>query len=167
MALFSKPIRTLDDLFTHLLQDIYYAEHQIEKNLPTMVEKATAPHLKAAFEAHLAETRTQIGRLDSVFAMLGQDAKSVTCEAINGILKEAKEVASDIADPDVLDAGLLASAQAIEHYEITRYGTMVALSKRLGRLEVANVLELTLNEEKETDRKLSALAEAEINQKAA
>ena len=167
MGLFSKPIKTLDDLFNHLLQDIYYAEHQIAKNLPTMVEKASAPHLKTAFENHLAETRTQIQRLDSVFAMLGQDAKSVTCEAINGILKEAHEVASDIADPDVLDAGLLASAQAIEHYEITRYGTMISLAKRLGRPEVAGVLELTLVEEKETDRKLTALAETEVNQKAA
>ena len=167
MGLFTKPIKTLDDLFTHLLQDIYYAEHQIAKNLPTMVEKATAPHLKTAFENHLAETNTQIQRLESVFGMLGQEAKSVTCEAINGILKEAKEVASDIADPEVLDAGLLASAQAVEHYEITRYGTIVSLAKRLGRPEIAGVLSLTLGEEKETDRKLTALAETEVNQQAA
>ena len=167
MGLFTKPIKTLDDLFLHLLQDIYYAEHQIEKNLPTMIEKASSRPLQQAFETHLTETRTQIARIEAVFQMLGQERKSVTCEAIDGILKEAREVASDIADPDVLDAGLLASAQAVEHYEITRYGTIISLAKRLGRQDVADVLVQTLNEEKATDAKLTGLAETDVNRKAA
>ena len=167
MGLFSKPIHTLDDLFVHTLQDIYYAEHQIAKHLPTMVEKATAPELKQAFEAHLAETRTQISRLDTVFQMVGQEAKSVTCAAMDGILKEAREVASDIDNPEVLDAGLLSSAQAVEHYEITRYGTLIALAKRLGYGDAAGVLAQTLDEEKATDQKLTRLADTSINSKAA
>ena len=167
MGLFSKPIKTLDDLFMHTLQDIYYAEHQIAKHLPTMVEKTTAPALKAAFETHLSETRTQISRLENVFQMLGHEPKSVTCAAMDGILKEAREVASDIDDADVLDAGLLSSAQAVEHYEITRYGTLVALANRLGRHEVASVLAQTLDEEKATDRKLTDIAETHVNRKAA
>lgn len=167
MGLFSKPIKTLDDLFLHTLQDIYYAEHQIAKNLPTMVEKASGAQLKQAFETHLAETKTQISRLDTVFQMQGQDAKSVTCEAIDGILKEAREVASDVADPDVLDAALLSSAQAVEHYEITRYGTLIALARRLGRSDIASVLAETLEEEKSTDAKLTGLAESEVNRRAA
>ena len=167
MGLFSKPIKTLDDLFVHTLKDIYYAEHQIEKHLPTMVEKATAPLLKQAFETHLAETRVQVSRLETVFQMVGQEAKAVTCAAMDGILKEAREVASDIDTPEVLDAGLLSSAQAVEHYEITRYGTLIALAKRLGYHDAAGVLVQTLNEEKATDQKLTALADSSINQRAA
>ena len=167
MGLFSKPIHTLDDLFVHTLQDIYYAEHQIAKHLPTMVEKSTSPLLRQAFEAHLAETRVQISRLETVFQMVGQEAKSVTCAAMDGILKEAREVASDIDNPEVLDAGLLSSAQAVEHYEITRYGTLIALAKRLGHQDAAAVLVQTLEEEKATDQKLTGLADSSINQKAA
>ncbi len=115
MGLFSKPIKTLDDLFVHTLQDIYYAENQIAKNMPTMVEKATASQLKQAFQTHLTETKTQIGRLEKVFEMHGQPVKAVTCAAMDGILAEAKEIISDVADPQVLDVALLASAQAVEH----------------------------------------------------
>ena len=167
MGLFSKPIKTLDDLFVHTLQDIYYAENQIAKNLPTMVEKATTSQLKQAFQTHLTETQTQIGRLEKVFEMHGQPVKAVTCAAMDGILAEAKEIISDVADPQVLDVALLASAQAVEHYEITRYGTLVALAKQLGRSDCAAVLQQNLDEEKATDKKLTALAEGQVNQKAA
>lgn len=167
MGLFSKPIKSLDDLFLHTLKDIYYAENQIVKSLPKMVEKATDPALKSAFQTHLAETKEQVTRLERVFQMLNEDAKGTTCAAMDGILDEAKEVMGEIDDNIVLDAGMLSAAQAVEHYEITRYGTLVAFARRLGRQECAKLLEETLAEEKETDRKLTALAENQINRKAA
>ena len=167
MGLFSKDIKTLDDLFHHQLQDIYYAEQQIEKNLPMMIEKATSPELKAKFETHLKETTNHIARLDGVFKAYGQPAKGVDCEAIDGILKEAKHVAGNVADSEVLDAALLASAQAVEHYEITRYGTLVAWAKQLGREDCAGVLHQILDQEKSTDQKLNRIAESKINTKAA
>ena len=167
MGLFSTPIKTLDDLFMHTLQDIYYAENQITKALPTMIAKATEPRLKQAFETHLTETQGQVSRLETVFAMHGQPVKGVTCAAMDGILAEAKEVIGDVSDPHVLDAAMLASAQAVEHYEITRYGTLVALAKQLGRGDCAAVLQQTLDEEKATDKKLSTLAEEKVNQTAA
>jgi ferritin-like metal-binding protein YciE len=167
MGLFSKPIKSLDDLFLHTLKDIYYAENQIVKSLPKMIEKASDPALKSAFQTHLSETKGQVTRLEQVFQLLGEEAKGVTCAAIDGILDEAKEVMSDIADPSVLDAGMLSGAQAVEHYEITRYGTLIAFARRIGRDDCARIFETTLAEEKETDRKLSALAEAQVNRKAA
>jgi ferritin-like metal-binding protein YciE len=167
MALFSKPIKTLDDLFVHTLQDIYYAENQIVKTLPKMISKATDPQLKQGFETHLRETEGQVARLKQVFEMHGQEVKGVTCAAMDGILDEADEVAGDVSDPNVLDAALLSSAQAVEHYEITRYGTLIALAKQLGRDDCASVLGETLEEEKATDRKLTELAESRINQSAA
>ena len=126
MGLFSTPIKTLDDLFTHTLQDIYYAENQIVKNLPTMIEKAHSPELKLAFQSHLAETQNQVQRLEQVFQMLGKPAKAVTCAAMDGILAETKEIISDCGDESVRDAAMLSAAQAIEHYEMTRYGTLIA-----------------------------------------
>ena len=167
MGLFSKPIKTLDDLFVHTLQDIYYAENQITKALPTMIDKATDPRLKQAFQTHLSETEGQITRLEKVFEMHGQKVKGVTCAAMDGILAEAREIMGDVSDPQVLDAAMIASAQAVEHYEITRYGTLAALAKQLGRHDCAAVLETTLEEEKTTDKKLSTLAEGEVNRKAA
>jgi ferritin-like metal-binding protein YciE len=137
------------------------------KSLPKMVEKATDPALKSAFQTHLAETKEQVTRLERVFQMLNEDAKGTTCAAMDGILAEAKEVMGEIDDKIVLDAGMLSAAQAVEHYEITRYGTLVAFARRLGRQECAKLLEETLAEEKETDRKLTALAENQINRKAA
>src|SRR5690349_3329728 len=116
MGLFSKDIKTMDDLFLHTLQDIYYAEQQIEKNLPKMIEKATSRDLSAGFSKHLEETKGQIKRLEQVFADYGHPAKAVDCPAIDGILKEASHIAGDIEDKDVLDAALAASAQAVEHY---------------------------------------------------
>ena len=167
MGLFSKPIKTLNDLFVHTLQDIYYAENQITKALPTMIEKASDAQLKQSFTTHLRETENQIRRLEQVFEMCGETVKGVTCAAMDGILAEAKEVIGDVGDAEVLDAAMLSSAQAVEHYEITRYGTLIALAKRLGRADCAAVLQQTLDEEKATDRKLTELAENRINQKAA
>lgn len=167
MGLFTADIKTLDDLFVHQLQDIYYAEQQITKALPKMISKATDPQLKQSFEAHLKETEGQIKRLEQVFQMHGHKPKAVDCPAIDGILKEANEVAGEIGDKEVLDAALVASAQAVEHYEITKYGTMIAWAKRLGRDDCASVLQQTLDEEKATDQKLTAMADSKVNQKAA
>ncbi len=167
MGLFSKSIRTLDDLFVHTLQDIYYAENQITKALPKMISKATDPQLKQAFQTHLTETQNQIQRLEQVFKMHGHSPKGVDCPAIDGIIKEANEVAGDVADKDVLDAALLASAQAVEYYEITRYGTLIAWAEQLGRSDCASVLQQNLDEEKATDKKLTAVAESKVNRKAA
>lgn len=167
MGLFTKPIKTLDDLFVHTLQDIYYAENRIVKSLPTMISKATDPQLKQGFQDHLRETEGHVARLEQVFEMHGQEVKGVTCAAMDGILAEAEEVAGDVSDNNVLDAALLSSAQAVEHYEITRYGTLIALARQLGRDDCANVLHETLEEEKATDRKLTQLAESRVNQHAA
>lgn len=167
MGLFTKDIETLDDLFVHQLQDIYYAENQITKALPTMISKATDPQLRQGFETHLRETQNQILRLEQVFKMHGHEPKAVDCPAIDGIIEEANETAGEIADKEVLDAALLAAAQAVEHYEITRYGTLVAWAKRLGREDCASVLQQNLDEEKATDSKLTAMAESSVNRKAA
>ena len=167
MGLFSKDIKTLDDLFVHQLQDIYYAENQITKALPTMIAKATDPQLKQGFQSHLAETQNQIKRLEQVFQMHGHSPKGVDCPAIDGIIEEANEIASDIADQDVLDAALIAAGQAVEHYEITRYGTLVAWAKELGREDCAELLRQNLEEEKATDAKLTELALQRVNRMAA
>lgn len=167
MGLFSTPIKTLDDLFVHMIQDIYYAEQQIAKNLPTMIEKASSPELRDAFQSHLTETNGQVARLEQVFAMHNQPVKGVDCPAIDGILDEAKEVISDCDDAEVRDAAILAAAQAVEHYEITRYGTLIAFAKQLGRPDCAAVLQETLDEEKAADRKLTGIAESRVNQMAA
>jgi ferritin-like metal-binding protein YciE len=167
MGLFSKDIKTLDDLFVHTLQDIYYAENQITKALPKMIGKTTNPQLKQGFEAHLKETENQVKRLEKVFEMHGHSPKGVDCPAIDGIIKEANEIAGEIADKEVLDAALLASAQAVEHYEITRYGTLIAWAKQLGRQDCAKVLQQNLDEEYATDKTLTALAESKLNQRAA
>ena len=165
MGLFSKDIKTLDDLFVHTLQDIYYAENQITKALPKMISLATNAQLKKGFETHLKETENQIKRLEQVFEMHGHKPKAVNCPAIDGIIKEANEIIGDVDDKEVCDAAMLAAAQAVEHYEITRYGTLIA--KQLGRNDCANMLHKNLEEEKTTDDKLSKLAEANINRKAA
>jgi ferritin-like metal-binding protein YciE len=163
MGLLTKPIKTLNDLFVHTLQDVYYAEQKITKALPKMIEKVTEPQLKQAFQTHLAETKNHVRRLEQVFQMHGEPAKAVTCPAIDGIVDEANEIMSDASDPEVLDAAALASAQAVEHYEITRYGTLIAWARQLGRNDCASVLQQTLEEEKETDLKLTEIAEARVN----
>ena len=167
MGLFSKDIETFEDLFLHQLQDVYYAENQITKALPTMIDKATDPALKAGFEQHLRETEGQIERLERVFATIGEEAKGATCPAIEGIIKEANHVAGDIADKAVLDAALIASAQAVEHYEITRYGTLIAWAKQLGRNDCVDLLQATLDEEYATDDKLTQMATSKDNARAA
>ncbi|MGY4154240.1 MULTISPECIES: YciE/YciF ferroxidase family protein [Bradyrhizobium] len=167
MGLFTKDIKTLNDLFVHTLRDIYYAEQQIMKNLPDMIEKASDRALKKGFETHLAETKNQIMRLERVFKMHGVEAKGVNCPAIDGILEEASDVAGDVDDKTVLDAALIAAAQAVEHYEITRYGSLIAWAKRLGRNDCAAVLQETLDEEKATDKKLNDMAVSGVNQRAA
>jgi ferritin-like metal-binding protein YciE len=167
MGLFSKDITTLDELFTHTLQDIYYAESQIIKAMPAMIKKASDPQLKQGFQTHLAETKNQVKRLDQVFKMLGQSAKGVDCPAIDGILEEANEVAGEVTDKAVLDAALVASAQAVEHYEISRYGTLIAWANQLGRKDCVSLLQQNLGEEQATNKKLTAMAEHGLNQKAA
>jgi ferritin-like metal-binding protein YciE len=167
MGLFTKDIKTMDNLFVHQLQDIYYAEKQILKALPDMIEKATDPKLKAGFQAHLEETRGQVTRVEEVFKMHGVEAKAVNCPAIDGIIKEANEVIGDVEDKAVLDAALIAAGQAVEHYEIARYGTLVAWAKQLGRNDCASVLQKNLDEERATDKKLTALAEGGVNLRAA
>ena len=163
MGLLTKPIKTLDDLFVHTLQDVYYAEEKIIKALPKMIAKVSDPQLKSAFQTHLAETRNQVKRLEQVFKMHGQPVKAVTCPAIDGIVDEAEEIMSDASDAEVLDAAALAAAQAVEHYEITRYGTLIAWARQLGRADCASVLQETLEEEKETDLRLTEIAEARVN----
>jgi ferritin-like metal-binding protein YciE len=167
MGLFTKDIETMDDLFVHTLRDIYYAENQIVKALPEMIEKATDPQLKQGFQSHLAETKNHVKRVEEVFEMHGVEAKGVDCPAIDGIIEEAEELAGDVADKQVLDAALIAAAQAVEHYEITRYGTLIAWAKQLGRNDCAALLQKNLDEEKATDKKLTTLAESKVNRKAA
>src|SRR5262249_24470741 len=133
MGFFSKDIETMDDLFVHTLRDIYYAEKMIVKALPDMIEKATDPQLKTAFKNHLTETQNHVSRVEEVFRMHGVDAKTVNCPAIDGIIEEANDVAGEVEDKQVLDAALVAAAQAVEHYEMTRYGTLIAWAKQLGR----------------------------------
>lgn len=167
MGFFSKDIKTMDDLFVHTLRDIYYAENQIVKALPEMIDKASDADLKMGFEKHLQETEMQIDRLEQVFRLHGVDVSGVDCPAIDGILEEADEVAGEVENDKVLDAALIAAGQAVEHYEITRYGTLIAWAKQLGRDDCAALLEQNLNEEVNADKALSALAENGINSAAA
>jgi ferritin-like metal-binding protein YciE len=167
MGLFSRDIKTLDDLFVHTLRDIYYAEKQIVKSLPDMIEKASDPQLKRGFKTHLGETENHVARLEEVFRMHGVEIRGVDCPAIDGILEEAEEIAGEVDDKRVMDAALIAAAQAVEHYEITRYGSLIAWAKQLGRADCAGVLQRTLDEEKATDRKLTDMAESAVNLRAA
>ena len=167
MGLFSKDIKKMDDLFVHTLRDIYYAEQQIVKALPEMIEKATNSQLKTAFKNHLEETKGHVKRVEEVFRMHGVEAKGVDCPAIDGIIDEAEEIAGEVADKKVLDAALVAAAQAVEHYEMTRYGTLIAWAKELGRPDCASVLQKNLDEEKAADKKLTTIAESRVNEMAA
>jgi ferritin-like metal-binding protein YciE len=157
----------MNDLFVHTLRDIYYAEKQIVKTLPTMIEKASDPQLKDGFRNHLRETENHVKRLEQVFQNIGQKAQGVDCPAIDGIIEEADEVTSEVEDKAVLDAALIAAAQAVEHYEMTRYGTLIAWANQLGRRDCVGLLEQTLNEEKTADKKLTAMAESHVNRRAA
>ena len=166
MGIFFKDIQSFDDLFVHMLRDIYYAENRIVKSLPDMIGKATDPGLKQALSNHLDESKMHVTRLEEVFRMHGAEAKAENCPAIDGIIEEADDVGGEVEDKTVLDAAIIASAQAVEHYEITRYGTLIAWARELGRPDCAMVLEETLEEEKAADLKLTGLAEGEINAEA-
>jgi ferritin-like metal-binding protein YciE len=151
MGLFSKDIQSMEDLFLHTLQDIYYAENQIVKSLPKMIEKATNRNLSTGLRNHLR----------------GQEPKGTDCPAIDGLIREADEVAGEVEDKKVLDAAIIGSAQAIEHYEISRYGTLIAWAQELEHGNIVSLLNANLREEKAADKKLSALAEGDLNRKAA
>lgn len=166
MGFFTKDIKTMDDLFMHGLQDLYYAENQIMKALPGMIDKATNAELRAGFEKHLAETEGQVHRLRQVFELLDADPKGEKCPAIDGILKEGRELMGEIDDDDVMNIGLIAAAQAVEHYEMTRYGALIAWASELGRNDCIPPLKANLAEEKATDQKLTAMAERRVNPKA-
>jgi len=167
MGIFTKDIKSMDDLFLHNLQDIYYAERKITKSLPSMIDQATSASLKQSLQSHLSETEGHVARLEKVFDMLGHTAKAVNCPAIDGIIEEADEVTGEVASADVRDAAIIAAAQAVEHYEITRYGTLIAWAKQLRHDDCAQMLEMTINEEKAADRRLTALAEQNVNPRAA
>jgi ferritin-like metal-binding protein YciE len=157
----------LEDLFTETLKDIYYAEKQILRALPKMAKEAHTPELKEAFETHRDETEGQVERLNHIFEAMGRPARGKTCEAILGIIDEAKEIMDDFKGSEVLDAGLTASAQAVEHYEIARYGTLKTWARDLGMEEAAKLLDETLQEEIKTDKLLTKLATSSVNKKAA
>jgi ferritin-like metal-binding protein YciE len=159
--------RGLEDLFLETLKDVYFAEKQILRNLPKMAKATKTAELKQAFETHRSETETQIERLEQIFEILGKPARGKSCPSILGIVEEGQEVMDDFKDTTALDAGILASAQAVEHYEISRYGTLRTWATQLGHKDAVKLLEQTLEEEKKTDVLLSRLAEQSVNQKAA
>jgi ferritin-like metal-binding protein YciE len=160
-------IENLSDLFLHTLKDIYFAENQIVKALPKMAKAADSKELARAFESHLAETKEQITRLDQVFKLLGKKSEGEKCPAIEGILKEGDELMKEIKDPDTRDAAMIAAAQAVEHYEITRYGTLVSWGQLLDLPDAVKLLSVTLKEEHGADSKLTKLAESKLNKQAA
>ncbi len=160
-------MKKLEDLFLHMLKDVYHAEKQALRAMPKMAKKVQSPELRQAFEQHQAETEQQVERLEQVFELMGKKARGETCEAIQGLVEEGREVMEEFKDSPALDAGLLSAAQAIEHYEISRYGTMRTWARQLGLNDAAKLLEETLEEEKKTDALLTRLAEASVNTKAA
>lgn len=155
--------KTLDTLFHETLKDIYYAERKITSALRKMARAAQNPDLKAAFETHEEETQAQVERLSQVFELIGKRPRGKTCDAIEGIISEGQEIMEEFKGSPALDAGLLAAAQAVEHYEISRYGTLKSWAQQLGMDEAASLLDQTLQEETATDEKLTALAESVVN----
>ena len=162
----AKEPKKLNDLFHDTLKDIYYAEKKILASLPKMAKAAQNPELKAAFEKHHSETEEQVARLEQVFASIDENPQGKKCDAIEGILDEGKEIMDDYKGSPALDAGLISAAQAVEHYEITRYGTLATWAEELGNSEAAQLLKATLAEEEDTDKALSELAEGAVNQAA-
>ena len=158
--------KDLNELFLDTLKDIYYAEKHILKALPKMAKAANSDQLRAAFEKHFDETEGQVDRLEQIFEMLGKAARGKKCDAIEGILDEGKEIMEEYADTQALDAGLLAAAQAVEHYEISRYGTLKTWAGELGLSEAVELLDTTLQQEKNTDAALTKLAKTVVNQQA-
>jgi ferritin-like metal-binding protein YciE len=160
-------METMNDLFLHFLKDVYYAERQVSKALPKMAKAAHSPQLRQAFTEHREETQHHIERLQKVFEIIGKRAQGVTCEAINGLIEECEELLDEAKHPSaVRDAGLIACGQAVEHYEMARYGSLVAWAKLAGKKDVVTLLEETLAEEKKADTLLNKLATSEINQSA-
>ncbi len=159
--------KNLEDLFHETLKDIYFAEKKILAALPKLAKAAHSDDLRAAFEKHAAETEGHVGRLEEVFELIEKPAKGKTCPAIMGLIDEGQEVMKDFKTSHALDAGLLAGAQAVEHYEISRYGTLIAWAEQMGHKEAADLLKRTLEEEEKTDAALTKLAEAAINYEAA
>jgi ferritin-like metal-binding protein YciE len=156
-------LQTLEDLFLHDLKDLYNAEQQILKALPRMAKKASSPELRRAFEQHLKQTEVQVQRLERVFDTLDEKAKGKSCKGMQGLIEEGKELMSEDIEDDVLDAALIAAAQKVEHYEIAAYGTARTYAEMLGNREAARLLQQTLDEEGETDKKLTKLAESIVN----
>ncbi len=160
-------METMNDLFLHFLKDVYYAERQISKALPKMAKAAQSPQLREAFTEHREETQHQIERLQKVFEIIGKRAQGVTCEAINGLIEECEELLDEAKPPSAMrDAGLIACAQAVEHYEMARYGSLVAWAKLGGHKDAVTLLEETLAEEKKADTLLNRLANDDINKTA-
>jgi ferritin-like metal-binding protein YciE len=159
--------KNLNDLFLDTLKDVYYAEKQILKALPKMAKAANSDKLRAAFVKHEGETEGQVERLEQVFQLIDKPARGKTCDAIQGILDEGKEIMEEYKGTEALDAGMLAAAQAVEHYEISRYGTLKQWAQQLGIKDAVRLLDATLQEEKKTDETLTSLAEAAVNVAAA
>jgi ferritin-like metal-binding protein YciE len=159
-------MKSMDDLFYAILQDVYYAEKQLVKVLPKLAKKSTDPQLQKAFTDHLEETEGHVERLDQVFDMIDKKARGKKCDAILGIVAEGDEVIKEADDEEIRDAGILAAAQAAEHYEIARYGTLCAWANQLGKPQIARILHQTLEEEKKADALLSGIAERSVNKKA-
>ena len=158
--------KNLEALFLHNLKDIYFAEQQIARAMPGLIEAAEAEELRAAFETHARETQGQIKRLEQIFEILGQKPEAVRCEGILGIIKEGHAMMEDFAEGEAFEAGLIAAAQSIEHYEIVRYGTLLAWARQLGLSEAAELLEQSLDEETDTDEILTEIAEGAVNPEA-
>jgi ferritin-like metal-binding protein YciE len=167
VGLFTKSIKTMDDLFLHVLQDVYYAEKQIARALPGLIEKTTSRQLAAALKSLLDAGETAASRLEQAFDLVSEKPKGTSCPAIDGILKEARGIAGDIGDKQVLDAALLAALQAVDHYRIARYGTLVAWARELRRTAVGRLLSANLAANKAADRDLSAVAGRKADRKAA
>jgi ferritin-like metal-binding protein YciE len=160
-------IKSIDDLFLHGVKDLFYAEKKLVQTLPKMAKKATSAELKQAIEQHLAETQDQVERLERIFELLDETPRGKKCPAMDGLIEEGKEVMEEAEDDNVLDAGMLAAAQAVEHYEIARYGTLIAWGEVLGMGEAVQLLKESLKEEKNADKLLSSLAEGKLNREAA
>jgi ferritin-like metal-binding protein YciE len=163
MALFSLELNSLEDLFVNQLEDLYDAEKRITEALPKMADAANSRELKQAFQSHLLETQQQVARLEQIFGQLGREPERETCQAMKGLLSEGEQMIKATGDADVKDAALIAAAQRVEHYEMAGYGTARTIAQRLGHTDAARLLQTTLNEEGNADKKLTAIAEQSVN----
>jgi ferritin-like metal-binding protein YciE len=160
------PLKSMDDLFLHGLKDLYYAEKKLVSTLPKMAKKASSEELATAIQNHFEETQEHVTRLEQIFQLLNKEPRGKKCPAMDGLVEEGKEIIEEAEDENALDAGMLAAAQAVEHYEISRYGTMIAWAEELGLRDAAQLLKATLKEEKNADKLLSELAESKLNREA-